>query len=83
MRRLPHQGAKHGTIDHGYASDVVFLLLRGCRGRASTSSSTCDRLVAVMAEWATEEGAVTFAVAAAEEGQGPSHCDVWRHSCSG
>jgi hypothetical protein len=26
MRRLPHQGARHGTIDHGDASDVVFPL---------------------------------------------------------
>jgi hypothetical protein len=41
MRRLPHQGARHSTIDHGDASNSVFLLLRGCHGRASTSSSTC------------------------------------------
>ena len=41
MRRLPHQGARHSTVDHGDASDGVFLLLRGCLGRASTSSSTC------------------------------------------
>jgi hypothetical protein len=41
MRRLPHQGARHGIIDHGDASDGVVLLLQGCRGRASTSSSTC------------------------------------------
>jgi hypothetical protein len=27
MRRLPHQGARHGTIDHGDASDGVFFLL--------------------------------------------------------
>jgi hypothetical protein len=27
MRRLPHQGARHGTVDHGDASDNVFLLL--------------------------------------------------------
>jgi hypothetical protein len=27
MRRLPHQGARHGTIDHGDASYGVFLLL--------------------------------------------------------
>jgi hypothetical protein len=27
MRRLPHQGAKHGTVDHGDASDGVFLFL--------------------------------------------------------
>jgi hypothetical protein len=27
MRRLPHQGARHGTVDHGDASDGVFLLL--------------------------------------------------------
>jgi hypothetical protein len=27
IRRLPHQGARHGTVDHGDASDVVFLLL--------------------------------------------------------
>jgi hypothetical protein len=27
MRRLPHQGARHGTIDHGDASDDVFLFL--------------------------------------------------------
>jgi hypothetical protein len=27
MRRLPHQGARHGTVDHGDASDSVFLLL--------------------------------------------------------
>jgi hypothetical protein len=26
MRRLHHQGARHGTIDHGDASDGVFLL---------------------------------------------------------
>jgi hypothetical protein len=26
MRRLPHQGARHGTDDHGDASDGVFLL---------------------------------------------------------
>jgi hypothetical protein len=41
MKRLPHQGAKHGAVDHGDACDDVFLLLRGCHGRASTSSSTC------------------------------------------
>jgi hypothetical protein len=27
MRRLPHQGAHHGTIDHGFPSAGVFLLL--------------------------------------------------------
>jgi hypothetical protein len=27
IRRLPHQGARHGTVDHGDASDGVFLLL--------------------------------------------------------
>jgi hypothetical protein len=27
MRRLPHQGADHGTVDHGSPSDGVFLLL--------------------------------------------------------
>jgi hypothetical protein len=27
MRRLPHQGARHGTVDHVDASDGVFLLL--------------------------------------------------------
>jgi hypothetical protein len=27
MRRLPHQGARYGTVDHGDASDGVFLLL--------------------------------------------------------
>jgi hypothetical protein len=27
MRRLPHQGDRHGTIDHGDASDGVFFLL--------------------------------------------------------
>jgi hypothetical protein len=27
MRRLPHQGARHGTVDHGDASDGVFLLI--------------------------------------------------------
>jgi hypothetical protein len=27
MRRLPHEGARHGTVDHGDASDGVFLLL--------------------------------------------------------
>jgi hypothetical protein len=27
MRRLPHQCARHGTVDHGDASDGVFLLL--------------------------------------------------------
>jgi hypothetical protein len=27
IRRLPHQGARHGTVDHGDASDSVFLLL--------------------------------------------------------
>jgi hypothetical protein len=26
MRRLPHQGADHGTVDHGFPSDGVFLL---------------------------------------------------------
>jgi hypothetical protein len=26
MRKLPHQGARHGTVDHGDASDGVFLL---------------------------------------------------------
>jgi hypothetical protein len=45
MRRLPHQGAKHGAIDHGDASDGVFLLLWGCRGTASTSSFTCGRFL--------------------------------------
>jgi hypothetical protein len=27
MRRLPHQGVDHGTVDHGLPSDGVFLLL--------------------------------------------------------
>jgi hypothetical protein len=27
MRRLPHQGARHSTVDHGFPSDGVFLLL--------------------------------------------------------
>jgi hypothetical protein len=27
IRRLPHQGARHGTVDHGHPSDGVFLLL--------------------------------------------------------
>jgi hypothetical protein len=27
IRRLPHQGARHDTVDHGDASDGVFLLL--------------------------------------------------------
>jgi hypothetical protein len=27
MRRLPHQGARHSTVDNGDASDGVFLLL--------------------------------------------------------
>jgi hypothetical protein len=27
MRRLPHQGARHGTVENGDASDGVFLLL--------------------------------------------------------
>jgi hypothetical protein len=27
IRRLPHQGARHSTIDHGFPSDGVFLLL--------------------------------------------------------
>jgi hypothetical protein len=27
IRRLPHQGARHGTVDHGDAYDGVFLLL--------------------------------------------------------
>jgi hypothetical protein len=27
MRRLPHQGPRHGTVDHGDASDGDFLLL--------------------------------------------------------
>jgi hypothetical protein len=27
MRRLPHQGADHGTVDDGFPSDGVFLLL--------------------------------------------------------
>jgi hypothetical protein len=45
MRSLPDQGAKHGVVDHGDASDGVFLLLWGCRGRASTSSSICGRFL--------------------------------------
>jgi hypothetical protein len=27
MRRLPHQGARHSTVDHGDACDGFFLLL--------------------------------------------------------
>jgi hypothetical protein len=27
MRRLPHQGARHDTVDHGDTSDGVLLLL--------------------------------------------------------
>jgi hypothetical protein len=51
MRRLPHQGAWHSTIDHGDTSDDVFLLLRGCPGRASTSSSNCGCFLRV--EWSS------------------------------
>jgi hypothetical protein len=42
---LPYQGAKHGAVDHGDVFDGVFLLLRGCRDRASTSSSTCGHFL--------------------------------------
>jgi hypothetical protein len=45
MRSLPHQPTKHGAIDHGDASDAVFLQLQGCYGRSSTSSSACGRLL--------------------------------------
>jgi hypothetical protein len=45
MRSLPHLGTKHGAVDHGDASDAVFLQLRGCYGRASTSSSACGCLL--------------------------------------
>jgi hypothetical protein len=45
MRSLPYQGAKHSAVDHGDASDSVFLQLWGHCGRASTSSSTCGRLL--------------------------------------
>jgi hypothetical protein len=51
MRRLPHQGARHSTVYHGDASDGVFLLLRGCRGKASMSSSTCGCFLRV--EWSS------------------------------
>jgi hypothetical protein len=27
IRRLPHKGARHGTVDHGHPSEGVFLLL--------------------------------------------------------
>jgi hypothetical protein len=27
IRRLPHQGARQGTVDHGHPSDSVFLLI--------------------------------------------------------
>jgi hypothetical protein len=45
-----HWSSNHtwsSTVDHGDASDGVFILFRGCRGRASTSSSTCGCFVRV------------------------------------
>jgi hypothetical protein len=39
MRRLPHQGARHGTVDHGHASDGVFFSTCGCFLRVGQSSS--------------------------------------------
>jgi hypothetical protein len=39
MRRLPHQGAEHGTLDHGFPSDGVFFSTRGFFLRGGWSPS--------------------------------------------
>jgi hypothetical protein len=37
MRRLPHQGARHGTVDHGDTSDSAFFLIYLCFLRVERS----------------------------------------------
>jgi hypothetical protein len=58
MRRLPHQGADHGTIDHGFPSDGVFLLLqervlpsRWLISLRRSSSSLSSLWMAFWCEW--------------------------------
>jgi hypothetical protein len=58
MRRLPHQGADHGTVDHGFPSAGVFLLLhervllsRWLISRRRSSSSLSSLWMAFRCEW--------------------------------
>jgi hypothetical protein len=58
MRRLPHQGADHGTVDHGFLSDGVFLLLhervlpsRWLISLRRSSSSLSSLWMAFWCEW--------------------------------
>jgi hypothetical protein len=39
IRRLPHQGATHSTVDHGHRSDGVFFSTCGCFLRVGRSPS--------------------------------------------
>jgi hypothetical protein len=58
MRRLPHQGPDHGTVDHGLPSDGVFLLLhervlpsRWLISLRRSSSSLSRMWMAFWCEW--------------------------------
>jgi hypothetical protein len=79
MRRLPHQGARHSTVDHGDASDGVFLVLQGCLGRASTSSSNCGCFLRV--EWSSSWiifSSPSFLTCGGLSGEWLSPCECWR-----
>jgi hypothetical protein len=58
IRRLPHQGARHSTVDHGFPSDGVFLLLhlwvlplRWLISLRRSSSSLSSLWMASWCEW--------------------------------
>jgi hypothetical protein len=57
-RRLPHQGVDHGTVDHGFPSDGVFLLIhnrvlpsRWLISLQRSSSSLSSLWMASWCEW--------------------------------
>jgi hypothetical protein len=65
MRRLPHQGARHSTVDHGDASDSVFLRFSstcGCFLRVEwTSLRTISLLFSLACGWPLRRMALCLA----------------------
>jgi hypothetical protein len=62
MRRLPHQGARHGTVDRGDAFDVSSFSTCGCFLRVERSFSwTISLLFSLVCGWPLEQMALCLA----------------------